>query len=198
MSPDRGPEASEPFPLTFPDPEAAFLRDAYTTSKGIIEYGSGGSTRLAAQLGIPVLSIESDRRWANALNDALVHAPKAMVRHVDIGRTGDWGFPKSTAKSADYWRYPMSPWIDPPLHVPDLVLIDGRFRKACAITTALMAKSPLRLIFDDWRPRRSYHDLTRLLTPVGHVGRLAVFDITPGQITAQDLPRLLPWFSDTR
>ncbi|NRB00253.1 MAG: hypothetical protein HRU32_10590 [Rhodobacteraceae bacterium] len=187
-----------PFELTFPKAEAAFLQDAYAGANSIVEYGSGGSTVHAANLGKSVLAVESDKRWAARMDKTLAPFPDASVRWIDIGRTEAWGYPAAASKFADYWRYPMSPWTDRPATPPDLVLIDGRFRKACLISTLAMTRQPVRILFDDWRPRRSYHEIADLITPSAHVGRLAVFDATPGLVSIADLPRFLPWFFDTR
>ena len=50
--------------LTLPEAEAALITAAYDKAEVILEYGSGGSTVLAADLGKKVVAVESDRDWA--------------------------------------------------------------------------------------------------------------------------------------
>lgn len=186
------------FALTFPDTEAAYVTRAYEEARSIVEYGSGGSTLLAARLGTPVHAIESDSRWAARLSDALPTFAPARVEWVDMGRTKAWGFPANSSKYANYWRYPMAPWVADPPVAPDLVLIDGRMRKACFLATLAMTRQPLTLLFDDYSTRRSYFEIADLLKPTEKVGRLAVFHVAPGLISIDDFPTFLPWFFDVR
>jgi hypothetical protein len=55
--------------LTLPEAEAATIRAAYERAGVILEYGSGGSTVLGAELGKRVLSVESDKAWAQMMRD---------------------------------------------------------------------------------------------------------------------------------
>ena len=122
------------FPLTFPPAEAAHLRVAYEDAGSILEYGAGGSTWLAASLpGKLVLSVESDLDWALRLQQALDNAglpSSAIVHHVDIGPTGDWGRPRDDRAWARFHRYPLEIWDQPCFRHPDVILIDGRFPRS--------------------------------------------------------------------
>lgn len=63
---------------------------------------------------------------------------------------------------------------------PDVVLVDGRFRTGCALVTALHTKKPLRLLFDDYAPRRHYHRIeTYIGAPRQMIGRMAEFEVVP-------------------
>ena len=70
-----------------------FFTDALKSSNNYIEYGSGGSTVLACQLGKPVISIDSDRRFLNAVERKLRGGLRNDQRlmPVDIGLTGMLG-----------------------------------------------------------------------------------------------------------
>ena len=46
--------------LTLPEAEASALRAAYAAAEVVLEYGSGGSTVLAAEAGAEVWAVESD------------------------------------------------------------------------------------------------------------------------------------------
>lgn len=185
--------------LTFPEAETTLLRDTYEQASVILEYGSGGSTVLAAKmLGKLVFSVESDRAWALRLqvriDEAELPSP-ATVYHVDIGPTGAWGRPLDQAHWPKFHNYPVAIWDEPFFRHPDVVLIDGRFRVACMMTVMVRAKRPITVLFDDYAEREPYHIVEEKLTPREIVGRMAVFDVTPGLITAEDLGAISQAFS---
>jgi len=59
------------------------------------------------------------------------------------------------------------------------VLIDGRFRVACFLTSILHAEPPCRILFDDYRKKERYHVVERILSPVDFCGRQALFEVPP-------------------
>lgn len=190
--------AVEEFKLTFPPEVADFLCNSYAAAGAILEYGSGGSTVLAARMGKPVVSVESDRAWAGRLASHLARAGLACaaVHHVDIGPTKAWGRPQSDAGWRGYPRYAVSVWDLPDLPHPDLVLIDGRFRAACLAAVAARITRPVRVLFDDYADRPHYHKVETIARPVRFVGRMAVFDLQPGALSAAAITRILDWFGD--
>lgn len=186
--------------LTFPDAEAAFVRRHYKKARVILEYGSGGSTQLAASMpGKFVMSVESDRRWALNLQRELDQAgltSPAIVWHVDIGPTGRWGRPETS----EYWQrfhlYPLSIWSEPFFRHPDLILVDGRFRPACIAAACLRIQKPVTVLFDDYVTRPKYHVVERLVKPVEIVGRMARFELTPDLARKSDMALLVGLFSE--
>lgn len=177
-------ESSTGWPdLSFPDAEADFLRETYGNGRVILEYGSGGSTFVAArESGKLVFSVESDRGWALDLQRKLDDAnlpSEAVIYHVDIGETGRWGRPKCDKAWRHFHRYPTSIWSEPFFRAPDVVLVDGRLRPACFVNTCLRTRQPLTVLFDDYANRPMYHVVEELLKPIEIVGRLAVFRVTP-------------------
>ena len=186
------------FELTFPDDVAAFVGETYKDAAVILEYGSGGSTLLAAQLGKPCLSVESDANWARMLNEKLAQdfdgAATAEAFHVDIGPTKAWGYPKNPQHWAQYWKYPIAVWNAPDFQAPDTVLIDGRMRAACFATVMMNVVTETRVLFDDYTNRPEYHCVEQYLSPDRTVGRMAQFTVKPGLLSAHDTAKLLPWF----
>lgn len=190
---------AEDFVLTFPPEEALFVFQRYSAATAILEYGSGGSTVLAAQLGKPVVAVESDAAWAARLADRLEREGLAASLHpVDIGPTGDWGRPRSTEGAARYHRYALSVWDRPDLRHPDLVLIDGRFRAACLAATMLRISRPVTVLFDDYLNRPFYHGVEKLVRRAETVGRMARFEVEPGPIPPDLLTEVIGWFADPR
>lgn len=185
--------------LTFPPEETEELRAAYQAADVILEYGSGGSTVLAAGLpGKRIFSVESDRDWALRLQthlDGLGLPSAATVQHVDIGPTGLWGRPEGPEAWQRFWRYPVSIWDAPYFRHPDVVLIDGRFRTACFMATLVRITRPVLILFDDYATRPAYQQVEQFFAPVRTVGRLAVFEVEPGRVAPADLSELLDLFN---
>ena len=190
------------FPLSFPEEEQGFVREIYQGANAIIEYGSGGSTRLAAELGVPCVSVESDSDWSARLNAVLNETyderSSAVAVHVNIGATKEWGYPQNRRHFDQYWRYPLQVWQDPIADKVDTVLIDGRFRKACFAATLMNIKRETRILFDDYTGRRIYHDVEIFAKPERTVGRMAEFIVKPGLIAPERFTTVIPWFSEVR
>lgn len=169
--------------LTFPEDEAALVHSLYAKANVILEYGSGGSTVLAAKMpGKKIFSVESDKSWAASLqnkfdqNDLPSHP---ILYHVDIGETGSWGRPFNDHNWNRFYRYPLSIWAEPFFCHPDVILIDGRMRPACFVATCLNIRKPVTILFDDYKKRPRYHVVEKLIKPEAMVGRMAKFVVEP-------------------
>ncbi len=169
--------------LTLPPQEAEFVRETYDKARVILEYGSGGSTVLAARSpGKLIFSVETDLQWALSLQRRFDEADlpsSAIVYHVDIGETGAWGRAKDDSSWRTFYRYPTSIWTESFFRHPEVVLIDGRFRAACLVNACLRAKRPMTVLFDDYSDRKAYHAVEKLLKPSEIIGRMAVFHVEP-------------------
>ncbi|MBA3908758.1 MAG: hypothetical protein C0524_02505 [Rhodobacter sp.] len=202
--PPAGQTAPKPAPavrfeLTFPPEVAAYVQKAYAAASSILEYGSGGSTVLAATLGKPVVAVESDRGWAERLSGHLAGlSDRALVHYTDVGATKEWGFPVSNANFQQFHRYALSVWDRPDLEEPDLVLIDGRFRAACLVAVRLRAKRPTTVLLDDYVKRPYYHLVEKLARKEEVIGRMARFTVTPGPIPPEMLTEVIGLFADPR
>lgn len=184
--------------IFMPEAEVLHLREAYGNANIILEYGSGGSTELAASLpGKLVFSVESDRKWANELRAKIARtSPEALVtvHHVDIGPTGPWGRPLDEKSWRQYHSYPNEIWDKPYFRHPDLVLIDGRCRTACLVSVMLHAQKPVRVLFDDYTIRPLYHAVERFIRPVQLIGRMAEFQVEPKPINPEHIGLMIEQF----
>lgn len=200
VEPAAAPEAaSVRFKLTLPAAEAAILKAAYKRADVILEYGSGGSTVLAAELGRTVFSVESDKDWAERIAAHLQPiSDKAVIHYANIGPTGEWGVPLKARKHRSFPSYALSVWDRPDFVEPDLVLVDGRFRASCLVAVMLRATRPVTILFDDYKDRRYYHGVERLARLEEIVGRMARFTVTPGAIPPEMVTQAIGWFSDLR
>lgn len=187
--------AATPF---MPQAEVEHFTQAYAEAKVILEYGSGGSTEVAARMaGKYIMSVESDRAWARELRGKLTGPEilsRPVVHHVDIGPTGPWGRPLNDSNWRDYHAYPNSVWDQPWFRHPDVVLVDGRFRTACLATILLRAERPVRVLFDDYGVRPLYHQVEAVIKPVRMVGRMAEFHVEPNLVHQRDIGLLIGQF----
>jgi len=169
--------------LTLPLREAAAVQAAYARAAVILEYGSGGSTVLAAELPDKVIfSVESDAVWLANMQAYFADRRPASPVHLhlgDIGPTKAWGHPSGESSFRKWPDYAISVWDLPEFLHPDLVLIDGRFRAACFLTCLFRSTRPMTVLWDDYIDRPFYHRVEELIKPVEMIGRMARFEITP-------------------
>ena len=176
--------------LTLPEVEADALRTAYARAHTILEYGSGGSTVMAAEMpGKRVFSVESDKDWVQMMRGWFVQSPPASDTQVDViwcdvGATRSWGYPVGTGEYLRFPRYPLEVWSLPEFEQPDLVLVDGRFRTGCAMATAFLTRAPVTLLVDDYKRRKHYHAIEDFLGAPALHGRMAQFEVTPMPVPA--------------
>lgn len=168
--------------LTLTPPAAAAVGLAYKGAARILEFGSGGSTVLAGDLGKTITSVECDPAWAAKMRAWFAaNPPKGAVtlHEVDIGPVGEWAHPVDETGKDRWADYPSSVWDRPDFQQPDVVLIDGRFRIACLLTVAFRTKAPVTVLFDDYASRPAYHVVEEMFRPIAMHGRLAQFQIDP-------------------
>ncbi|MCR9108669.1 MAG: hypothetical protein NXH94_07215 [Rhodobacteraceae bacterium] len=185
--------------LTFPDEVSDWVRELYAQADVILEYGGGGSTVLASEMaGKTVYSVESDPDWCRMMQSYFEHAgttSEVHLHYANVGRVGKWGRPKTDAKWARYHRYPNSVWDLDVFKAPDLVLVDGRFRSACLMTTLLRTEKPVTLLFDDYVGRKQYQRVEQFVTPVEYRGRMARFEIEPTELPKRKLTEILTLYT---
>ena len=158
----------------------ACFRSIIAYSKCYLEYGSGGSTIYAcAQANVPVvLSVDTDKNWIEKVRHSVAGTrSNLLIDHCDIGEVGAWGKPVSNERIADYWTYMGTPWRRASQHgcVPDLVLIDGRFRVASFLFSLLSAREGTAILFDDYMCRPYYSLVERFCPLKESHGRMGVF-----------------------
>jgi predicted O-linked N-acetylglucosamine transferase (SPINDLY family) len=200
--PDELPRAAMQEPqVTFPAEVAAYVKRLYTQASVILEYGSGGSTLLAANMPEKtVISVENDARWAEDMQGWIANATlpsTPRIYPVDVGETGKWARPKNARHWKRFHTYPLKVWDEPYFEQPDVILIDGRFRIACFVTAYLRATKPMIVLFDDYVDRPHYHVVERLVKPTEFVGRMARFDLQPlAQVPRDELTWLVASFNE--
>ena len=144
-----------------------------------LEYGSGGSTFVAAKSVTFLVSVESDRVFKTAVEKAL--PPSSAEIHMispNIGATIDWGTPvftRPTAARVNRWkRYPRAPWNLLADNTPDTILVDGRLRVACTLESLLHVDRATIILVDDYADR-NYRAIEQFADLTSRAGRMAEF-----------------------
>ncbi len=145
--------------------EIAFFTEEIGLSTSYLEYGSGGSTKLAVrQASIKnMTSVESDPAFLDAVVLPDPEIQKAIadsrLRFLlpDIGPTRKSGVPKDSTAIHLWPNYALCPYLHGSAK-PDLILVDGRFRVACCLAATLQAPAAAVLVHD-YTLRRHYHVL---------------------------------------
>ncbi len=162
--------------------EQALLAAAVADRRAGLEFGCGGSTGLLLAAGLPrLLSVDSDRAWLERVagaNPAAMAEGRLRLLHVDLGPTGPWGYPEDAASMPRWPAYWRDPW-DAAGEV-DCVLVDGRFRIACALAgLPRLAPGALVLVHDFWSRAAYRPPLLRHYDLAGSAGTLALLTPKP-------------------
>lgn len=192
------------FEMTFTGPCRDYVQQVYARSSLVVEYGTGGSTCYAAEVGKTVIAVESSIHWLMELVASCSERElpgRIVPLWADIGETKEWGYPVDDSRSKQWHRYPTSPWLYCEEHglSPDVVLIDGRFRVACFLAACMAVRRRTEILFDDFVGRPHYHSVLDILPAAFHVGdRMAVFEVEPGQLKQNWLLENIGTFLDPR
>jgi len=188
---------------------SAAERDRFAAELGearcYFELGMGGSTLMAARSGVEqIVSLDSDNTWIEAVRAHPDITPRCAngstsLLYADIGPVADWGRPADRSAVRQWSRYISTGWAEWARRqsLPDLVLVDGRFRVACCLSVALVTahlpseKLPRILLHDVDEKRAYYRDALECLEQVDQVETLLVMKPSKDKPTALTLARLL-------
>ena len=141
----------------------------------VFEWGCGKTTEIAARYCASdknsvkeVHSVDSHNFWIEELKSKKV---KAKFYYVDINAKKKLGHPKDKSKIKNWPAY--SGKILELSTPPDLVLVDGRFRVACALKLVSVLPKHGFLLVHDWN-RKAYHVITAFYDIVEVCGRFCV------------------------
>ncbi|MBV7486221.1 class I SAM-dependent methyltransferase [Bordetella sp. BOR01] len=183
----------------------ALLRERLSGVRTYLEYGSGGSSLMAAKANVRrIYSVDTDKQFLQAVRQRLenenVPRRRYVPVYVDIGPTGAWGRPKDDSHAALWPRYCGEPWrkLRRAGEEPELILIDGRFRVAAFLMSILMAKPGCIILFDDYFIRPYYHIIEHYLKPTWQAGRMAEFIVQPLAERDQALIDMMAYSTDSR
>lgn len=139
------------------------------------EYGCGQSTNwVLSNTCAQVMSVDTSGEWVEqVLSNAPSKNEKLSVVHIDLGAVVQWGYPVDYQHGERFHEY--TDWIWQQDQKPDTVLIDGRFRVCCFLTSLKYAEEGAFLIFDDYVDRPYYHVVEKYVSRASECGRQCLF-----------------------
>jgi hypothetical protein len=158
------------------DGDDALFKSILKDAKVYGEYGCGASTEwVLSNTSANVYSVDTSKVWVEKVSRKFdsESLKKANIHHVDLGEVGDWGRPLTDDKKDDFHLY--TNWLWSNVAKPDTVLIDGRFRVCCFLTSLKYAAVGTRILFDDYVNRRKYHVVEQFVKIEQACGRQALF-----------------------
>lgn len=177
-------------------PSVLFNRDD-ALFKGVLknvkiygEYGCGKSTSWVLQnTTAQVFSVDTSAYWINkVLKDNVKNNARLMIKQVDLGEVGDYGYPVNYNKGVYFNLYTDFLWHQD--KKPSAVLIDGRFRVCCFLTSLKFADEGTHIIFDDYMNRPEYHIVEKYVERVEHCGRQCLFIVpSPKEMDLESLEK---------
>jgi hypothetical protein len=165
--------------------EVDFLAHRLSQAKRYLEFGAGGSTFLALKLGVPkVYSVESSADWLKEMRyrpeiPAAEQDGRLTFFHADIGPTKELGFPVDDAAAKKWPAYYRDVWPKIEPATIDTVLIDGRFRVACALAAIAHCGTATSIMIHDFWDRPFYHPLLYFTRVVGRVDNIVALEPLP-------------------
>lgn len=166
-------------PNTLFDGDDSLFKEIVNGATVYGEYGCGKSTKwVLNNTQIKVIAVDTSAAWVDAVrNDNVQNNERLTIHHADLGNVGSWGRPINYAKRAKFPTYTEFLWTQDV--APDVVLIDGRFRVCCFLTSLLRAAAGTRIIFDDYTNRTQYHVVETYVTRTKTCGRQCLFIVPP-------------------
>ncbi len=156
------------------DGDGSLFKEILLGSKAYAEYGCGESTVwVASNTNCKILSVDSSREWISSVEKRVSKTDSLKAKWIDLGDLGNWGRPVSYVNCFNFKDY--TDWIWKQELSPDVVLVDGRFRVACFLTSLLKSKEGTRIIYDDYTNRPHYHYVENFIKPIQTCGRQALF-----------------------
>ena len=138
------------------------------------EYGCGKSTIwVSKNFDIDVYSKDSSIEWKKKISIVASNNKRVKIYHPKLGEVGGWGMPTSYKKKDNFNIY--TDWIWQQKYKPTIVLIDGRFRVCCFLTSLIKAKEGTKILFDDYADRKYYHYIENFIQPVKRYRRQSLF-----------------------
>ena len=159
------------------DGDNELFKKYFDNSKIYGEYGVGVSTVFANRYkDKQTIAVDSDKNWIQNIRKNSLNSKNLEIIHVDLGKITSWGTPEGYKYRHNFKKYLNGIWEKS--FKPDLVLVDGRFRVACFLTSLLKADKGSIIIFDDYTSRPEYHVIEIFEKPIATNNRQAVFQVS--------------------
>ncbi len=180
-------DSYSPYPVFYPfmmKKAEKEMFDAYIKQSNIyLEFGAGGTTIRALQKSnAKVFCVESSAEWTEHIKSYTIvkknHPSRLHFHYADIGPTKEFGYPIHTENPQIFEKYIVDVFDNFESSFPDTILIDGRFRVACALKSLIEATKKgvtPTLLFHDFWSREHYHIILKFVDVINQVDELGVF-----------------------
>ena len=157
------------------DGDDALFKDLVKKVDVYGEYGCGKSTKwVLNNASAYVIAVDTSSEWVDAVTrDNQSNNDRLNIHHSDLGTVGEWGRPLSYEKMDDFSDYTDYIWKQN--KSPKLVMVDGRFRVCCFLTSLKLAEEGTKILFDDYTNRPQYHFVEKYVSRVKEYGRQCLF-----------------------
>lgn len=180
-------------PVLFDGDNTMFINNSREICK-YAEYGVGLSTEwIFSHTNADILSVETDEEWLKTVKKNINYNRRVVFAYFDLGAVENWGRPITYTRRHYFSGYINSIWQTKNF-VPDLVLIDGRFRVACFLTALINAVPKTKIIFDDYTNRSCYHIVEEFISPIETCGRQALFIVPDTVNNVSEIKELINKF----
>ena len=170
------------------DIENKAFSEAVINSKFYLEFGSGSSTVYLSRLGVTGLAIEGDPKFKHSVDKIIGINSKINIVYRKIGLVGPFSdpiinffFPLNNKRIQSFKSYSNFPsdYFKNIKSLPDVILIDGKFRVACALKALQYFINnnhySFVIIVDDYKDRHQYHVLEMFFKNLNIIGEMAFF-----------------------
>ena len=153
--------------------ETAMFARYRDKSFSYFEFGCGGSTVFCDSPTRKVKSVDNNKEWLDKVRP-LVNKTTELL-YCDTGPVLEYGNPADPTKTARFADYSLA--FEQRNADTDLVLVDGRFRVACALQVVLSGFNGPVLLHD--AQRTEYQPLFPFFTITERVENLIAFRVNP-------------------
>ena len=158
-----------------------YFKKCLKSSKFYLEYGSGASTFFAKKNKKKFISLEADKSFYSFLKRNI-----KQIKYLDIGPTKYFSIPLLPVciikKKINYYSNYITNIYNSQGVIPDLILIDGRFRILTTLKIIRFLKKKkaknITIIIDDYLVREHYKNIENIIT-VQLVGRFGIIKYNP-------------------
>ena len=161
------------------DGDDGLFKELIKSAEIYFEYGCGKSTEFVLKyLSCAIFAVDTSKDWVHKIQslEGFESSDRLNLSWVDVGVVGNWGTPTSFKKRHNFKKYAELLWLNN--KIPDLVLIDGRFRVSCFLTSVKFAPVGTRILFDDYTNRPFYHVVEEFCQKLDTCGRQALFEVS--------------------
>lgn len=147
--------------------------NALDGATSFLEFGCGLSTVFVSKYyDCNVRSIDTSSDWVARVKESVRDDIEVLL--IDLGPVGGWGRPLTYDHMHQFRRY-FEAGFDGE-YSPNAILVDGRFRVACFLTSLLLSAPGTKIVIDDYPGRPEYHVVESILHPVFVSSRQALFE----------------------